>query len=227
MRVLVLLPLAACIEGPEPDRVYNIEPRICETGIAADQAFVLTGDYELERQERLASDPPQFAIDVPGGVIELDTTVGEYGKVTAVPRQPLPADADLTLRLVDPGALAGAYFPPLFPVRYSTRKTTEIRTYRTINGNAFISFSQALDASTVPGAVRVARGTTPISAAVQYLDSPGHVVHVRVQDQAPLEIGFSSSLKTKSGAPVFETVATIAVDPEYMLPASNGCELAE
>jgi hypothetical protein len=227
MRVLLLLPLAACIEGPEPDSVHSIEPRICETGLAADQTFVLTGEYGLDRQQRLATDPPRFALDTPGGVIDLDTTVGAYGEVTAVPRAPLPPDADLTLRLVDPGALAGAYIPALFPARYSTRATTEIRTYRSVDGNAFISFSQALDPATVEASVHVARGTTPISAEVQYLDAPGHVVHVRVTDQAPLEIGFLTSLKTKAGAPVFDTFATVTVDPTYMPPAPNGCELVE
>jgi hypothetical protein len=215
MRVLMLVSLAGCIEGPEEDSVYNIEPRTCETGIAADQSFVLTGDYSLERQNSLATDPPRFALDTPSGVIELDTTVGPYGVVTAVPREPLPADADIMLQLVSPGALGGVYMPPLFPVRYSTRSTTSIRTYRSIDGNVFVSFSQPLDAATVEGAVHVARGTTPISATVQYLDAPGHVVHVRVADQAPLEIGFLTSLKTKTGAPVFDTFATLTVDPTY------------
>jgi hypothetical protein len=227
MRVLLLFPLVGCIEGPEPDAVYNIEPRSCETGLAAAQTFVLTGDYGLDRQQRLATDPPRFALDTPSGVIDLDTTVGEYGAVTAVPRGPLPPDSDLTLRLVSPGALAGANIPALFPARYSTRTTTEIRTYRSVDGNAFVSFSQPLDAATVEASVHVARGTTPISAEVQYLDAPGHVVHVRVQNSEPLEIGFLTSLKTKAGAQVFDTFATISVDPTYMVPASNGCELAE
>jgi hypothetical protein len=227
MRVLLLLPLAACIEGPEPDAVHNIEPRSCETGLAADQTFVLGGEYDLDRQQRLATNPPRFALDTPTGVIELDTTVGAYGEVTAVPREPLPPDADLTLRLVDPGALAGAFMPPLFPVHYSTRSETAIRTFRAVEGNAFVSFSQPLDAATVEAAVLVQRGTTPIGATVQYLDAPGHVVHVLVADQATLEILFTPSLKTKTGASVFDAVAAVQLDPSYTAPATNGCELAE
>jgi hypothetical protein len=227
MRLLLLLPLAACIEGPEPDRVYNIEPRSCETGLSADQTFVLTGEYDLDRQQRLATNPPRFALDTPTGVIDLDTSVGAYGEVTAVPREPLPPDADLVLRLVDLGALEGAFVPPLFPVHYSTRTTTEIRTYRAVEGNAFISFSQPLDAASVEAAVLVQRGTTPIAATVQYLDAPGHVVHVRVDDQEPLDILFLTSLTTKSGGAVFDTFATVQVDPTYTVKPSNGCELAE
>jgi hypothetical protein len=227
MRVLLLVSLAGCIEGPEADRVYNIEPRSCETGIATDQTFVLSGDYGLERQDRLVTDPPRFALDTPAGVIELDTTVGAYGVVTAMPREPLPADADMTLQLVAPGALDGALIPGLFPARYSTRATTQIRTYRSIDGNVFVSFTQALDAASVQAAVRVERGTTPIGATVQYLDSPGHVVHVLVTDEAPLDVVFEPSLRTKAGGAVFDASAVIQIDPTYTVPVANGCELAE
>lgn len=227
MRVVLLLPLAACIEGPERDSVYNIEPRICETGIANDQTFVLDGRYGLDRQQRLVSDPPRFLLETPTGPIELDTSIGEYGVITAVPRGPIPSDADVALKLVAPGALVDAYIPPIFPAHYSTRKSTSIRSYRSVDGNVFVSFSQPLDAATVQAAVHVQRGTTPIGATVQYLESPGHVVHVKVLDQAVLDVVFQPSLKTKTGAAVFDTSTIVQLDPTYTLPPSNGCELAE
>jgi len=228
MRVLLLAGLlTACIEGPERDSVYNIEPRVCETGIANDQTFVIDGRYGLARQQRLVTDPPAFLLETPTGPIELDTTVGDDGVMTLVPRGPIPSDADLTLKLVAPGALVDAYIPPIFPAHYSTRKSTSIRSYRSVDGNVFVSFSQPLDAATVEAAVHVQRGTTPIGAPVQYLDAPGHVVHIRVTDQAPLDVVFQPSLKTRTGAAVFDTSEIVQLDPTYTVPPSNGCELAE
>ncbi len=230
MRVLLLAAIAVlpgCIEGPEGDSVYHIDPRACETGLRADQAFVLEGRYELARQERLKTEPPRFVLDAPMGVIEMAVIQGDYGQLTLIPDVPLPPDADLSLRLVDPGALAGAYIPPtLFPATYSTRTATSIRTFRAIDGHIFVSFSQPLDAATM-SAVHVQRGTTPISATVEYIDAPGHVVHLYVTDDAELDVVFDPSLRTKAGAVVFETVASVRVDPSYTLPEQNGCDSAE
>ena len=227
MRVLLLLPLAACIEGPERDSVYNIVPRVCETGIASDQTFVIDGRYGLDRQQRLVTNPPRFVLETPSGPIELDTTVGDFGVMTLVPRGPIPSDADVTLTLVEPGALDDAYIPPLFPAHYSTRSAAAIRSHRAVDGHMFVSFNQPLDAATVEGAVHVQRGTTPIAATVQYLDAPGHVVHVQVADQAPLDVVFLTSLRTQTGAAIFDTNGRIQIDPSYTAPPTNGCELAE
>ena len=230
MRVPLLAAMAVlpgCIEGPEGDSVYHVDPRACETGLRPDQAFVLDGQYELERQERLKTDPPRFVLDGPTGPIEMAVINGDYGQLTLIPDVPLPPDADLSLRLVDPGALAGAYIPPtLFPSTYSTRSATSIRTFRAIDGHIFVSFSQPLDAATM-SAVHVQRGTTPISATVEYLEAPGHVVHIYVSDQAALDVVFDPSLRTKAGAVVFETPTSVGVDPSYTVPAQNGCETGE
>jgi hypothetical protein len=231
MRVLLLgsivVGLPGCIEGEERDSVHNIEPRVCETGLRTDQAFVIDGSYKLERQQRLQTDPPRFELDGPTGTIAIAVIAGEYGEMTLVPDAPLPPDSDFTLRLVDPGALDDAYIPPMFPARYSTRTETTIRTYRATYRNIFVSFSQPLDAATVTGAVSVQRSGAPASAAVEYVDAPGHVVHVTVYDDAEVDVLFGPSLRTKAGSAIFEAQSTIRVDPAYTLPAQNGCEHAE
>jgi hypothetical protein len=168
-------------------------------------------------------------LDGPTGEIAMAAIPGEYGQLTFIPDAPLPPDADLTLRLVEPGALEGAYVPPMFPARYSTRGETTIRTFRATYRNIFVSFSQALDATTVSGSsVLVQRGTAPVTAAVQYLDaSPGHVVHVMVYEDSPVEILFTTALRTSAGAAVFVAPTSIQVAPDSTLPEANGCESAE
>lgn len=229
MRVLAIVVLAGCIEGPEPDSVDNLTPRQCETGLAADQTFTITGRYELARQQRLVDDPPRFALDGPTGVIGLTTTVGAYGEMTLVPEQPLPANADLSLRMTALGALDGVYITPgLFPLAYSTRASTVIRSYRAVDNNIFISFSQPLDAATVDGAILVKRGTNPVTAAVQYLDAPGHVVHVQLYDQGgAVDVQVTPALRTELGTQVFEVTQSVQLDPSYTVPADNGCRYAE
>ena len=229
MRVLAIVVLAGCIEGPEPDSVYNVTPHQCETGLAADQTFTITGDYELERQQRLVDDPPRFELDSPIGAIALTTTVGAYGEITLQPQQPLPADAELSLRMTYLGALDDVYIAPgLFPVRYSTHASTVLRNYRAIDNNIFLSFSQPLDATTVQGNIVVQRGTAPVTATVQYLDAPGHVVHVLLYDQGGVaEVRIEPALRTELGAPVVEVTQSVFVDPKYTVPADNGCRYAE
>lgn len=221
--------LAGCIEGPEPDRVHNVTPRTCETGIAADQTFEVTGMYELARQSRLRDDPPRFAIESSAGAIEVVTTVDEYGTLTLTPQQLLPTDDDLVLRMLAPGALDGAHIPPgVFPATYSTRSTTTIRTYRAIDNRLFISFSQPLDPASVAGAVTVTGIGAPTIVESMYLDAPGHVVYVLVTGaNGPVDVTFGTSLRTKAGAPVFDAVQSLQMDPSYTVPAANGCESAE
>lgn len=221
--------LAGCIEGPEPDSVYNVTPRTCETGVAPDQTFEITGMYELARQARLREDPPRFAIDSSAGRIDVETTVGEYGTMTLTPQQLLPADDDLVLRLLAPGALDGAQIPPgVFPATYSTRSTTTIRSYRAIDSRLFISFSQALDPASVAGAVTVTGIGAPTLVEAMYLDAPGHVVYVLVSGaNGPVDVTFGTALRTSAGAPVFDAAHSLQLDPTYTVPAANGCESAE
>lgn len=221
--------LAACIEGPEPDAVHNVTPRTCETGIAPDETFEITGMYERARQSRLGEDPPRFAIESSAGRIDVETAVGEYGTLTLTPQQLLPADDDLVLRMLAPGALEGAYIPPsVFPATYSTRSTTTIRSYRAIDNRLFISFSQPLDPTSVPGAVTVTGIGAPTIVESMYLDAPGHVVYVLVAGaHGPLDVTFGTSLRTRAGAPVFDAVQSLQLDPSYTVPAPNGCESAE
>jgi hypothetical protein len=221
--------LGGCIEGPEPDSVHNITPRSCETGLALDQTFTLTGDYELARQSQLQSSPPRFVLDTPSGEIAIATTVGAYGELALQPMTALPNDAELSLRLVDPGALAGVYIPTmLFPTAYSTRSETVIRSYRAVDNHVFVSFSQPLDATTVAGAVSVSRGTAAVSATAEYLDAPGHVVHIQLFDSGgAVSVGFGPQLRTKSGTAVFSIAQYIDLDSTYTVPIADGCQNAE
>ena len=229
MRAVAVVVLVGCVEQPERETIDDLTPRPCETGLVSDQTITITGRYELARQQRLINNPPRFELDSPRGVIAITTLVDAYGELTLQPQQALPADADLALRMTELGALDGVYFPPdLFPIAYSTRAATVIRNYRAIDNNIFVSFSQPLDAATVTSAVLVQRESAPVNVAVQYLDSPGHIVYVQLFDQGgPVDVQFTTALHTKLGAQVFQAVSSVQIDPSYTLPAKNGCQYAE
>jgi hypothetical protein len=226
MRVAVILLLAGCIEGPEPESVNHVTPRPCETGITSNQLFTVIGDWRVARQERLAADPPRFALESALGIIDLTTTVGEFSELTLEPQQPLPPDTQLTLRMVQAGALEGVVMSPgLFPVPYSTRSATEIRSYRAIDNTIFISFSQALDPTTLASSVSVRSSTTTATATAEYLDAPGHVVHVELYDLLDVvEIEFGPELRTQTGSQVFAVATSVRLDPAYTVPVENGCQ---
>ncbi|MBA3453680.1 MAG: hypothetical protein H0T42_11365, partial [Deltaproteobacteria bacterium] len=177
MRIAILfVALTACIEGPERDRIETITPQPCETAIATDQQFVITGSYEQDGLTRLHADPPQFELATPTTSIALDTSIGEFGELTLRPQQPLPDEQDVTLRLVSPGGLADVYMTSdLLPAPYSTRDSTVIRSYRAVNQNIFVSFSQALDAATLASSVSVRRNGAGLISEVSYLEGPQHV----------------------------------------------------
>src|SRR5262245_9964304 len=139
---LLIALLTGCIEGPEPEHLNQVTPHVCETGVAANSTFVVSSNIP---SAKLAADPPRFVLEG-AQTIELATAVGDFGELTLTPQQPLPADADLTLRIADPGYLENTTLPGWLPARYSTRNAPTIRTYRAIEGRIFVSFSQRLDA---------------------------------------------------------------------------------
>jgi hypothetical protein len=210
---IVVIGLAGCIEGEEPDAVHNITPRACETGLASDQAFVISGSYELDRQERLRMEPPEFLLDGTTP-IALTTEVGAYGELTLRPLQPLPPGEDFQLRMVEPGALAGVALPGLFPAAYSTRDVTELRSHRAIDGNIFLSFSRALSPA-MASAISV--NGAAVTSPPTYLDAPGHVVHLRVSSAA-------TTVDVSIAPPALPAVQSVRVDATYTPPAANGCE---
>lgn len=226
MRIAILfLGLTACIEGPEPDAVRDITPQPCETAIAADQQFVITGSYGADTLSRLHANPPQFELETPTISISLDTSIGDYGELTLRPQQPLPDQEDVTLRVVSPGALADVYITPdLFPAPYSTRDSTVIRSYRAIERNIYVSFSQELDAATLVSSVSVRRNGAGMISEVSYLEGPQHVVFVRVFElSGPVDVVFNANLRTRAGAPVFSAEYMLQIDPAYTLPPMDSC----
>ncbi len=226
MRIAILiLGLTACIEGPERDAVREITPQPCETAIAADQQFVINGSYGQDTLTRLHANPPQFELDTPTTSIALDASIGDYGELTLRPQQPLPDQEDVTLSLVSPGALADVYITPsLFPAPYSTRDNTVLRSYRAIDGNIFVSFSQELDAATLASSVSVRRNGAGILSEVSYLEGPQHVVFVRVSDlTGPVEVVFNPNLRIRGGAPVFSAEYMLQLDPAYTVPPADSC----
>lgn len=224
-RVAVVVSLVAgCIEGPEREALHDVSPRQCETGLAADTTFVISSNIE---SAKLAADPPRFVLDGTPA-IELSTAVGEFGELTLTPTQPLPADSDMMLRLADPGYLASTLIPEWLPTRYTTRNAPAIRSFRSIEGRVFVSFSQRLDAATVPTATSVRQGMAPVSAEATYLDSPGHVVWIETTKNVGLaDIAFAPSLRTDRGDALFSAERTVQVDLAYTVPADDGCQYAE
>ena len=225
MRVVCLvLPMAGCIEGPEPEHLDQVTPRVCETGVAANGPFVISSNIP---SAKLAADPPRFVLEG-AQTVELSTAVGQFGELTLTPLQPLPADADLMLRIADPGYLAETTLPAWLPARYSTRNAPAIRSYRAIEGRIFVSFSQRLDAATVPTATTVREGAAPVSAEATYLDAPGHVVWIELhKNTGVVDVAFGPSLRTDAGDAVFNIESTVKLDVAYTQPASDGCEHAE
>jgi len=222
-RIAVITSVAGCIEGPEAKALHHIEPAACDTGLAANQQFVLSSNFE---EQTLLDDPPRFVLEVGGAaVIELDTTVGPFGELTLTPRQPLPADSELTLKLVDEGALAGSFMPVWLPGRYSTRNAPAIRSYRAIEQRVYVSFTQRLAADTVTNAVTASHAGAPVRSEAMYLDAAGHVIWIELHDAGnPVDLSFWPALRTDRGDAVFPEVQTIQLDPAYTLPASDGCE---
>jgi hypothetical protein len=215
---------SGCIEGPEAEALHDITPRQCETGLAADATFVISSNIP---STKLAADPPRFVLQG-AQTIELSTTVGEFGELTLTPLQPLPADTDLMLRVADPGYLESTMIPGWLPTRYTTRNAPAIRSFRSIEGRVFVSFSQRLDAATVPTATSVRQGTAPVSAEATYLDAPGHVVWVETTKNVGLaDIAFAPSLRTDRGDALFSVERTVQVDLAYTVPADDGCQYAE
>ena len=218
---------SACIEGPEPEHMSRIVPHACETALSANQTFEIGTNFP---PQRLQADPPQFVLDLGatggGTAIELVTSVGEYGTLVLEPVSPLPADTDMMLRLVEPGAVRDTLMPVWLPGRYSTRNAPAIRSYRAIEGRVFVSFTQRLDPATVATAVMVRQAGAPVRSEATYLDAPGRVIWVELPGRPTglVEIVFAPTLRTELGDPVFTTETTLQLDPAYTPPAADGCE---
>lgn len=227
-RIAVISPLTGCflaIEGPEPEAISKIEPRTCETGLTADQRFTVLSNIDAEK---LLAAPPRFVLDAGDQMIDVETTVGEFGTLTLTPAQLLPADTDLMLRLVEPGMLASTSIPAWMPARYTTRNAPDIRSYRAIEQRVFVSFTQRLDALTVAAAVTARNARTLVVSDATYLDAPGRVVWVELHGATnPVDIVFGTGLRTDRGDAVFDVERIVQVDPAYTLPPHDGCEYFE
>jgi hypothetical protein len=221
---LIVAMLSGCIEGPESKNwFYDISPRPCETGLPADQTFEVTAtadDYAA-----VSRNPPRFEIATGGERIGVETTLAGVGKLSLRPLSPLPME-DFVLELLDPGALGPhALAAEMFPVTYSGRAQGDIRSYRAAQNEVFISFSKALDPASVPPAVTVMVVGLPVTVTTEYVESPDHVVHISVQQDArPVDITFAPSLRAADGTAVFPSPRTVRLDPVYEVPEANGCE---